>query len=51
MTELEEVIVEPLVTSGKIKFYKFYIRYVDGTLLLAKEKDTMFKRKGHYIYL
>ena len=48
MTELEGVIVGPLVTSGKIKFY---IRYVDGTLLLAKEKDTMFKRKGHYVYL
>ena len=36
MTELKRVIVEPLITSGKIKFY---IRYVDDTLLLAKEDD------------
>ena len=36
MTELERVIVEPLITSGKIKFYA---RYVDDTLLLAKEED------------
>ena len=39
MTELERVIVEPLITSGKIKFY---IRYVDDTLLLPKEEDIMF---------
>ena len=39
MTELERVIVEPLITSGKIKFY---IRYVDDTLLLAKEEDITF---------
>ena len=39
MTELERVIVEPLITSGKIKFY---IRYVDDTFLLAKEEDIMF---------
>ena len=32
MTELERVIVEPLIRSGKTKFY---IRYVDDTLLLA----------------
>ena len=36
---LERVIVEPLKTSGKIKFY---IRYVDDTLLLAKEDDIKF---------
>ena len=39
MTELERVIVEPLITSGKIKFY---IRCVDDTLLLAKEEDITF---------
>ena len=39
MTELEKVIVEPLITSGNIKFYT---RHVDVTLLLAKEEDIMF---------
>ena len=39
MTELERVIVEPLITSGKIKFY---IRYVDDTLLLPQEENIMF---------
>ena len=39
MAELERVIVEPLKTSGKIQFY---IRYVDDTLLLAKEEDIKF---------
>ena len=39
MRVLERVIVEPLIRSGKVKFY---IRYVDDTLLLAKEKDIMF---------
>ena len=39
MTELEIVIVEPLTTSGKIKFY---IRYVDDTHLLAKDEDIMY---------
>ena len=39
MTELEKVIIEPLITSGKIKFY---IKYVDDTFLLAKEEDIMF---------
>ena len=39
MMELERVIVEPLITSGKIKLY---IGYVDDTLLLAKEEDIMF---------
>ena len=39
IAELERVIVEPLKTSGKIKFY---IRYVDHTLLLAKEDDIKF---------
>ena len=39
MTKLGRVLVETLITSGKIKFY---IGYVDETLLLAKEEDTMF---------
>ena len=39
MTEFEKVIVEPLITSGNVKFYT---RHVDDTLLLAKEKDIMF---------
>ena len=38
MTELERVIVEPLISSGKTRFY---IEYVNDTLLLAKEE-------GHY---
>ena len=33
MIELEDDIVRPLFTSEKLKFY---IRYVDDTLLLAK---------------
>ena len=39
MTELEKVIVEPLITPGNIEFYT---RHVDDTLLLAKEEDIMF---------
>ena len=39
MTELKRVIVEPFITSGKIKFC---MRYVHDTLLLAKEDDIMF---------
>ena len=39
-TELERAIVEPLIRSGKIKFY---IRYVDDTMLLAKEEGIMFE--------
>ena len=35
MTELERVIVEPLISSGKTRFY---IEYVNDTLLLAKEE-------------
>ena len=38
-SELERVIDEPMITSGKIKFYK---RYVDDTLLLVKEEDIIF---------
>ena len=34
MTELEKKIVKPMIESGKLKFYK---RFVDDTLLLAKE--------------
>ena len=36
MTELEKIVVSDLISSGLIKFY---IRYVDATLLLAKEDD------------
>ena len=36
MTELEKIMVSDLINSGLIKFY---IRYVDDTLLLAKEDD------------
>ena len=36
MTELELKIVNLLIDSGKIKFYT---RFVDDTLLLAKEED------------
>jgi len=37
MTELEKVIVDELVVSGMIKFY---IRYVDDTLLLTKPESV-----------
>ena len=36
MTECEKVIVDNLVKEGTIKFY---VRYVDGTLLLVKRQD------------
>ena len=36
MTEMERVVVDALVQSGKIKFYA---RYVDDTLLLVKPED------------
>ena len=36
MTVIELKIFNPLIDSGKIKFYT---RFVDDTLLLAKEKD------------
>ena len=36
MTELEKLVVSDLINSGLIKFY---IRYVDDTLLLPKEDD------------
>ena len=36
MTEFEELIIKPLIDSNKIKFYK---RYVDDTLILAKPSD------------
>ena len=38
MTEFEKIIVNKLITDGIIKFY---IRYVDDTLVLAKEKDIV----------
>ena len=37
MTELEKIVVSDLINSGLIKFY---IRYVDDTILFAKEDDT-----------
>ena len=36
LTELEKVIVQPLIESGLLKFY---VRYVDDTLVLVKRKD------------
>ena len=36
MTEMERVVVDQLIQSGKIKFYA---RYVDDTLLLVKPED------------
>ena len=39
MTELELKIVNPLIDSGKTKFYT---RFVDDTLLLAKEEDINY---------
>ena len=36
MTELERVVVDDLIRTGKIKFYA---RYVDDTLLLVKPED------------
>ena len=36
LTELEKVIVQPLIDSGMLKFY---IRYVDDTLVLMKRSD------------
>lgn len=37
MTELEKVVVQKLIDDGTIKFY---IRYVDDTLLLVKNEDV-----------
>ena len=36
MTELEKIVISDLINSGLIRFY---IRYIDDTLLLAKEDD------------
>ena len=36
LTELEKVIVQPLIENGLLKFY---VRYVDDTLVLVKRKD------------
>ena len=36
MVEFENVVIRPLITFGHIKFYK---RYVDDTLILAKPSD------------
>ncbi len=37
MTEMERIVVDKLIESGRIKFY---IRYVDDTLLLVKPEDV-----------
>ena len=39
MAELEKKIVKPMIESGKLKFY---MRYQDNTLLLAKEDDVIY---------
>ena len=39
MTELEKKIVKPMMELGKLKFY---MRYVDETLQLAKEDDINY---------
>ena len=39
LTEFEQVIINPLINSGVIKFY---CRYVDDTLLLVKHDDIDF---------
>ena len=36
MTELENIVIQPLLASGILKFYA---RYVDDTLVLAKPSD------------
>ena len=36
MTQLEELIINPLINDGTIKFYS---RYVDDTLLVMKPSD------------
>ena len=37
MTELEDVVIKPLITNGTIKFYT---RFVDGTLLVIKPDNV-----------
>ena len=39
LTEFEQVIINPLINSGIVKFY---CRYVDDTLLLVKHDDIDF---------
>ena len=39
MLELEKKIVKPMIESGKLKFY---MRYQDDTLLLAKEDNVNY---------
>jgi hypothetical protein len=36
MTELENIVIKPLLTSGTLKFFS---RYVDDTLVLSKPSD------------
>ena len=45
LTEFERIIINPLISSGIIKFY---CRYVDDTLLLIKHNDfDMLLHKFH----
>ena len=37
MTELEDVVIKPLITNGTIKFYT---RFVDDTLLVIKPENV-----------
>ena len=39
MAELQKKILQPLIESGKLRFY---MRYVDDTLLLAKEDGIKY---------
>ena len=36
LTEVEKVIIQPLTENGSLKFY---VQYVDDTLVLVKQKD------------
>ena len=46
LTEFEKIIINPLISSGIIKFY---CRYVDDTLLLIKHDDIdMLLDKFHF---
>ena len=44
MTELEDIVIKPLITNGTIKFYT---RFVDDTLLVIKPENV----KKKYIML
>ena len=44
MTELDDVIIKPLIADGTIKFYS---RLVDGTLLAIKPENVSQVNKAH----